>query len=99
MLCGNTLIMSFFRLGAKVALASFISFPVYRVPEQRCHSFKTMLQYRIMDGQLRATGNVRFGSIVLKKSAMVSAAEKYASEIEIFTFVRGFQTQISRSSV
>jgi hypothetical protein len=40
-----------------------------------------------------------FWPIVLKKSAMVSAAEKYASEIEIFTFVRGFQTQISRSSV
>ena len=37
--------------------------------------------------------------ILLKKSAMVSAAEKYASEIEIFTFGRGFQTQISRSSV
>jgi len=35
----------------------------------------------------------------LKKSGLVSAAEKYASEIEIFTFGRGFQTQISRSSV
>lgn len=30
---------------------------------------------------------------------MVSAAEKYASEIEIFTLGRGFRTQISRSSV
>lgn len=30
---------------------------------------------------------------------MVSAAEKYASEIEIFTFSRGFQTQISRGNV
>jgi hypothetical protein len=30
---------------------------------------------------------------------MVSAAEKYASEIEIFTFGRGFRTQILRSSV
>jgi hypothetical protein len=37
--------------------------------------------------------------IVLKKSAMVCASEKYASEIEIFTFGRGFQTLISRSSV
>jgi hypothetical protein len=37
--------------------------------------------------------------ILLKKSTMVSAAEKYASEIEIFTFGRGFRTQISRSSV
>jgi hypothetical protein len=37
--------------------------------------------------------------IPLKKSAMVSSAEKYASEIEIFTFGRGFRTQISRSSV
>jgi len=37
--------------------------------------------------------------ILLKKSAMVSAAEKYASEIEIFTFGRGCQAQISRSSV
>ncbi|CAI8904148.1 conserved hypothetical protein [Pseudomonas sp. IT-P171] len=37
--------------------------------------------------------------ILLKKSTMVSAAEKYASEIEIFTFDRGFGAQISRSSV
>jgi hypothetical protein len=37
--------------------------------------------------------------IVLKKSAMVCASEKYASEIEIFTFGRGFLTRISRSSV
>ncbi|QHF46856.1 hypothetical protein PspS35_24795 [Pseudomonas sp. S35] len=37
--------------------------------------------------------------ILLKKSTMVSTAEKYASEIEIFTFGRGFQTQISRSSL
>lgn len=44
-----------------------------------------------------ATGNNR--PILLKKSTMVSAAEKYASEIEIFTFGRGFRTQISRSSV
>jgi hypothetical protein len=29
--------------------------------------------------------------ILLKKSTMVSAAEKYASEIEIFTFGRGFR--------
>ena len=41
----------------------------------------------------------RLRPILLKKSAMVFAAEKYASEIEIFTFGRGFQTQISRSSV
>jgi hypothetical protein len=43
--------------------------------------------------------NVRYWPILLKKSAMVSAAEKYASEIEIFTFGRGCQAQISRSSV
>ncbi|MBO1542166.1 hypothetical protein J3361_28890 [Pseudomonas sp. OA65] len=30
---------------------------------------------------------------------MVCASEKYASEIEIFTFGRGFLTRISRSSV
>jgi hypothetical protein len=35
--------------------------------------------------------------ILLKKSAMVSTAEKYALEIEIFTLSRGFQAQISRS--
>ncbi|WP_222934597.1 hypothetical protein, partial [Pseudomonas rhodesiae] len=35
--------------------------------------------------------------IVLKKSAMVSTAEKYALEIEIFTLSRGFRAQISRS--
>ncbi len=37
--------------------------------------------------------------ILLKKSAMVSTVEKYALEIEIFTFGRGLRTQISRSSV
>ena len=36
---------------------------------------------------------------LLKKSTMVSAAEKYASEIETFTFGKGFRTRISRSSV
>jgi len=40
-----------------------------------------------------------FWPILLKKSIMVSTAEKYASEIEIFTFGRVFQMQISRSSV
>jgi len=38
-----------------------------------------------------------FWPIVLKKSAMVSTAEKYAIEIEIFTFSRRFWAQISRS--
>jgi len=42
---------------------------------------------------------VRFWPILLKKSAMVCASEKYAPEIEIFTFGRGFRTRISRSSV
>ncbi|MBA4290128.1 MAG: hypothetical protein C0439_14260 [Pseudomonas sp.] len=37
--------------------------------------------------------------ILLKKSAMVATAEEYAPEIEIFTLGRGFQAQISRSSV
>ncbi len=40
-----------------------------------------------------------FGSILLKKPAMVCASEKYAPEIEIFTLGRGFRTRISRSSV
>ncbi|WP_426386287.1 hypothetical protein [Pseudomonas brassicacearum] len=40
-----------------------------------------------------------FRPILLKKSAMVSAAEKYASDIEIFTFGWGVQRQISRSRV
>ena len=35
--------------------------------------------------------------ILLKKSAMVSKAEKYALEIEIFTLCRGFRAQIPRS--
>lgn len=30
---------------------------------------------------------------------MIGAPEKYASEIEIFTFGRGFRTRISRSGV
>jgi len=37
--------------------------------------------------------------IVLKKSAMVSAADKHASEIEVFTCERGCLTQISCGSV
>ena len=37
-------------------------------------------------GQKRTLMTDRFRPILLKKSAMVSAAEKYASEIEIFTF-------------
>ena len=37
--------------------------------------------------------------ILLKKSAMVSGAEKYAPEIEIFTYDKGYRTQISRGSV
>jgi hypothetical protein len=32
-------------------------------------------------------------------SAMVATAEKYAPGIEIFTLGKGFQAQISRSSV
>ena len=36
--------------------------------------------------------------ILLKKSGMVSPAERYVLEIEIFTFNRGFWAQISRSS-
>jgi len=43
--------------------------------------------------------SVGYWPIVLKKSAMVCASGKYASEIEIFTFGRGFRTRISRSSV
>ncbi|MND82846.1 hypothetical protein [Pseudomonas sp. BF-R-30] len=35
--------------------------------------------------------------ILLKKSAMVSTAEKYAFEIEIYILSRGFRAQISRS--
>jgi len=34
--------------------------------------------------------------ILLKKSAMVSTAKKYALEIEIFSLSRGFRAQISR---
>lgn len=41
--------------------------------------------------------SVRYWPIVLKKSAMVSTAEKYALEIEIFTLSRGFRAQISHS--
>jgi hypothetical protein len=37
-----------------------------------------------------------FRPILLKKSAMIATAEKYASELEIFTLSRGFRLQISR---
>jgi len=36
---------------------------------------------------------------LLKKSSLVSAAEKYAFGIEIFIFGKGFLTQISRRCV
>jgi hypothetical protein len=45
------------------------------------------------------TRNVRFWPILLKKSVMVGASKKYAFEIEIFTFGRGFRTRISHSRV
>ncbi|MHC8285929.1 hypothetical protein ACYZUD_03660 [Pseudomonas sp. XS1P51] len=50
-------------------------------------------------GRLLPVEKGRKRPIVLKKSVMVSSAEKYASEIEIFTFGRGFRTRISHSSV
>jgi hypothetical protein len=37
-------------------------------------------------GRLKPLATVNYRPILLKKSAMVSAAEKYASDIEIFTF-------------
>ena len=40
-----------------------------------------------------------FGLILLKKSAVFSKAEKYASEIEILNVRRAFQAEISRRSV
>ena len=42
---------------------------------------------------------VRKRPIPLKKSAMVPAAEKYASEIEIFTYGSGYRSQILRGGV
>jgi hypothetical protein len=58
------------------------------------------MSHRNASGPLLAlVANACFWPIVLKKSPMVSSAEKYASEIEIFTFGRSFRTQISRSSV
>ncbi|MGE8154989.1 hypothetical protein ACQKP5_27565 [Pseudomonas vancouverensis] len=42
---------------------------------------------------------VCFWQILLKKSAIACAAEKYASEIEIFTFGKDFWTRISRARV
>jgi hypothetical protein len=41
----------------------------------------------------------RLWPILLKKSDVGLTAEKYAPEIEIFTFGRGYRTQISRGSV
>ncbi|QZP30489.1 hypothetical protein [Pseudomonas sp. DR48] len=46
---------------------------------------------------LIATGSYR--PILLKKSAVFSKAEKYASEIEILNVRRAFQAEISRRSV
>ena len=40
-----------------------------------------------------------FRPILLKKSAVFSKAEKYASEIEILNVRRAFQAEISRRSV
>jgi len=61
-----------------------------KLPNKRFKSFASLTGGAII--------NVCKGSILLKKSAMVCASEKYASEIEIFTFGRGFRTWISRSS-
>ena len=44
-----------------------------------------------------ATGKNR--PILLKNSDVVSTGEKYASEIEILTFGRGYRAWISRSNV
>jgi hypothetical protein len=41
----------------------------------------------------------RNGLIVLKKSNSIFSTDKYALEIEILTFGRGFRTLISRSNV
>jgi len=43
--------------------------------------------------------NVRYWPILLKKSASISTAEKYAPEIEICVLGRRFRTRISHSSV
>jgi hypothetical protein len=46
-------------------------------------------------GYKQLDANVRFWPILLKKSAIVSTAEKYALEIEIFALCRGFRAKIS----
>ena len=46
---------------------------------------------------LRPCSKVSFWPILLKKSTVVSTAEKYVLEIEIFTLNRGYRAQISRS--
>jgi len=43
----------------------------------------------VLDQQIRGDMTGRERPILLKKAAMVCASEKYASEIEIFTFGRG----------
>ena len=45
-------------------------------------------------GRSLPVANVCFGSIVLKKSASVFTAEKYASEIEVCVLRRRFRAQI-----
>ena len=48
-------------------------------------------------GSITALATGRDRPILLKKSAMVSTAEKYALEIEICTLSKGLRAQISRS--
>ena len=48
---------------------------------------------------LQALLSGSFWPILLKKSAVFSKAEKYASEIEILNVRRAFQAEISRRSV
>ena len=43
--------------------------------------------------------DARFWPILLKKSGLVFTSEKYAPEIEIHTFGRGFRARILRGSV
>ncbi|MNR31150.1 hypothetical protein D3C85_1486430 [compost metagenome] len=42
--------------------------------------------------------SVRYWPILLERSAMVCASEKYASEIEVFTFGKGIRTRTSRNN-
>ena len=88
----DSLIAMAFKAVIKVALKSFL------MPSQGS-AIARGLVWCALRRLWQAVPSVGFRPILLKKSAVFSKAEKYASEIEILNVRRAFQAEISRRSV